>query len=347
MNTILNKLQSFFSLIKRKWKISLGIFIIILVVIGWQINQSNKDQSELTFEPVQKNSLTKTLNISGIIDAKEKANMRFLAGGKLVYLGVQEGEWVKKWQTIASIDKAALQKQLDQNLNSYMKERWDFEDTQDQYEYNVENLSTRKTIDKEQWDLENTVLTVEIKDIAIRESSIYAPFSGVLVKSPASVTGIQLLATDYFELVNPQTLIFRAEVDESDIGLLSINQQAKIELDAYDNEVIDTYLNYIAYSSSVNSTGTVFIVEFPIDSEDIDKYRIGMNGDAKIILDSKDDILVIPFEATISRNDKTFVNVKSEDNKTEEREIVLGLETDDYAEVVSGLEEGELILIPE
>jgi len=340
-------MKSIFKIIKKNWKIFLVLFIIIGIVIFWQVRKANNNSSALAFEPVKRTSLTKTLDISGIIDAKEKANMRFLAGGKLVYLGAQEGEWVKKWQTIASIDKALLQKQLNQNLNSYMKERWDFEDTQDQYDYNKEDLSTRKTIDKEQWDLENTVLTVEIKDIAIRDSSIYAPFAGVLVKSPTTVTGVQLLATDYFEIVNPQTLIFKAEVDESDIGLLSINQQAEVELDAYDNEIINTYLNYVAYSSSVNSTGTVFLVEFPINSEDIDKYRIGMNGDVSIILDKKDDILVIPFEATISRDDKTYVNVQSENNKTEEREIVLGLETDDYAEVLSGLEEGELILIPE
>lgn len=340
-------IKSISKTIKKNWKIFLILVIIIALIIGWQIKKANTNQSELVFEPVQRTTLTKTLEISGIIDAKEKANMRFLAGGKLVYLGAQEGEWVKKWQTIASIDKASLQKQLNQNLNSYMKERWDFENTQDQYDYNVEDLSTRRVIDKEQWDLENTVLTVEIKDIAIKESSIYAPFSGVLVKSPATVTGIQLLASDYFEIVNPQTLIFRAEVDESDIGLLSINQQAEIELDAYDDESIETYLNYVSYSSSVNSTGTVFIVEFPIDSEDIDKYRIGMNGDASIVIDSKDDILVIPFEATISRDDKTYVNIQTEDDKTEEREIILGLETDDYAEVISGIEEGELILIPE
>jgi HlyD family secretion protein len=343
----MEKLKSFLNLIKKRWKLSLVLVIVIALIAGWQINKANANKVELTFEPVERTSLTKTLDISGIVDAKEKARMRFMAGGKLVYLGAQEGEWVKKWQSLASIDKALLQKQLSQNLNSYMKERWDFEDSQDSYDYNIENLSTRKSIDQEQWDLENTVLTVEIKDIAIKESSLYAPFAGVLVKSPSTVTGVQLLATDYFEIVNPKTLIFKAEVDESDIGLLSINQQAEVELDAYDEEILDTYLNYVAYSSSVNSTGTVFIVEFPINSEDIDKYRIGMNGDAKIILDSKDDVLIVPFEATISRDDKTYVNVKNAKGQAEEKEIKLGLETDDYAEVTAGLEEGELILIPE
>jgi RND family efflux transporter MFP subunit len=347
MNLIMNKVKSLVKLIRKRWKTSLTIFIVILLIIGWKVNRANANKIELNFEAVERTSLTKTLDISGIVDAKERARMRFLAGGKLVYLGAYEGEWVKKWQTIASIDKAALQKQLNQNLNSYMSERWDFEDGKDDYDYNVETNDIQKTLDKEQWDLENTVLTVEIKDIAIKNSALYAPFAGVLVKSPSTVTGIQLLATDYFEIVNPKTLIFRAEVDESDIGLLSMNQETKVELDAYDEETLDTYLNYIAYSSSVNSTGTVFIVEFPINSEDIDKYRIGMNGDASIILESKDNILVVPFEATISRDGKDYINIKNDKGEAQEREITLGLETDDYAEVTSGLEEGDYILIPE
>lgn len=347
MNFITNKIKSILILIKKRWKLSLVILIAIVALIGWQIKKANANKVELTFEPVKRTSITKTLDISGIVDAKERARMRFLAGGKLVYLGAQEGEWVKKWQTIASIDKAALQKQLNQNLNAYMAERWDFEDGQDSYDYNIESKATRKSLDKEQWDLENTVLTVEIKDIAIKESSLYAPFAGILIKSPSAVTGIQLLATDYFELVNPKTLIFKAEVDESDIGLLSMDQQAEVELDAYDGEIIKTHLNYIAYASSVNSTGTVFIVEFPIDSEDINKYRIGMNGDVKIILETKDNVLVVPFEATISREGKDYIKVKNDNGETEEREITLGLETDDYVEVVNGLKEGDLILIPE
>lgn len=347
MNFLIDKIKPLIKLIKKRWKISLAIIVVIFLIIGWQIKKANANKIELNFEEVKRTSLTKTLDISGIVDAKQRARMRFLVGGKLVYLGAYEGEWVKKWQTIASIDKAALQKQLNQNLNAYMSERWDFEDGQDSYNYNLETKDIRKTLDKQQWDLENTVLTVEIKDIAIKNSSLYSPFAGVLVKSPSSVTGVQLLTTDYFEIVNPKTLIFRAEVDESDIGLLSINQQTKIELDAYDEETLDTYLNYIAYSSSVNSTGTVFIVEFPINSEDIDKYRIGMNGDASIILESKDNIIVVPFEATISRDGKDYINIKNDKGEVEEKEIILSLATDDYVEVTSGLEEGDFILIPE
>lgn len=347
MKFVIKKINSLLKLARKRWKTTLAIIVVLILAGVWQINKASAKKEVLTFEPVQRGSLTKTLDISGIVDAKEKARMRFMAGGKLVYLGAMEGDWIKKWQTIASIDKKALQKQLDQELNNYVKERWDFEDSQDQYDYNVENKNTRKALDKVQLDLENQVLSVEIRDIAIKDSSLYSPIEGVLVKSPSTVTGVQLLATDYFEIVNPKSLIFRAEVDEADISLISLEQKATLELDAYDNETINTQLSYIAYSSSVNSSGTVFLVEFPLNSEDLNKYRLGMNGDAKIILDTRENVLIVPYDATISRDGKYYVKVKGAKDQPEEKEITIGLETDDSVEVLSGLNEGDLVLIPE
>lgn len=347
MKSVLKKIKSLPILIKKHWKLSLILVIIIFGVGGWRIKATQSTHNKLNYQPVIRTSLTKTLDISGIIDAKEKAHLKFLAGGRLVYLGAQEGDWVKKWQTIASIDKKALQTQLDQDLNNYLKERWDFETSQDSSDYNVENKATRKALDKEQWDLENSVSTVEYREAILRETSLYAPFAGVLVKSPSSVGGVQLLATDVFEIVNPQSLIFRAEVDEEDIANISLNQAASIQLDAYEGESITSQLSYIAYSSTITSAGTVFMVEFPLNSEDLNKYRLGMNGDAQIILDSREKTLVIPYDSTISRDGKYFVKIKNPQGQPEEREITIGLETDDQVEVLSGLSEGELVLLPE
>lgn len=347
MKSLVSRIKSFPTLIKKHWKLSLILIIILVGIGGWRIKSANSAQDKLTFQPVVRASLTKSLDISGVVDAKEKARLKFLAGGKLVFLGAQEGEWVKKWQTIASIDKKALQTQLDQDLNNYLKERWDFEDSQDSYDYNVENKTTRRTLDKEQWDLENTVSTVEYRDAVLKETSLYSPFAGVLIKSPANVTGVQLLATDVFEIVNPQSLIFKAEVDEADIANITLGQKATIELDAYESETLNTQLSYIAYSSTISSAGTVFLVEFPLNSEDLNKYRIGMNGDAKIILDTRENVLVVPYDSTISREGKYFVKVKGANNQPEEREVTIGLETDDQVEILSGLSENDLVLLPE
>jgi len=344
MKKILSAILAFF---KRKWKLLLFVLIALLVVFSFLQNR-NKNQVVLNFvNPVRKD-LVSSITISGRVDAKEKAQLRFVAGGKLVYLGAKQGDVVKKWQSLATIDRSTLQKQMNQDLNNYMKERYDFENTRDDIKDRTLETEEVRSVAKEQYDLDNQVLNVEIQNIAIANTTLYAPFEGILTVVPTNVTGVQLLATDYFEVVNPKTLIFRATIDEIDMHRIAKGQNGQIILDAYDGEKIDTYISYVAYTSSETSSGTVFIVEFPINSQDMERYRIGMNGDAIIKIAEKQNILTVPLDAISERDDKVFVEVKA-DNKEgkEEREIRVGLESEDEIEVLEGLSENDQVLLPE
>lgn len=333
--------------VKRRWKLLAIIGVILILIVIWRNYQAQKNKPVLNFEPVAKRDIVKTLDISGVVDAKQKARLRFLAGGKVTYLGAQAGDMVKKWQTIARIDPAALQKQLEQDLNNYLKERWDFESDTENYVYSQENLDTRRSLDKVQWDLENSVLNVEIRDIAIKNTALTAPFDGILVTTPTTVTGVQLTAADYFELVDPTSLIFLAGVDEADIAQVKEGQPTEITIDAFDGETFESKVNYIAYASSQSSTGTVFAVEFKLYDPNLERLRLGMNGDAQIKLDERKNVLAVPFLATRERDGKFYVDVKTGDDQYQEQEIGTGLETDDWVEVTSGLTEGQEILIPE
>ena len=333
---------------KKNWK---KIVIVLIIVGGIGLLRYKKAQNgkvELVFQKPQYQDLTKVLEVSGVVDAKEKANLRFAAGGKVIYLGAKEGDFVKKWQTIATIDRRTLQKQLQKDMNAYMAERWDYDDTVEDFDYHVETLDTRRSLDKTQWDLENEVLDVEIRDIAITNTVLSAPFAGILVSSPTDVTGVNLLATEGFEIVNPETLIFRAAVDEADIAQVALEQSGDIYLDSYPDDPISSQVVYIAYKSSTASTGTIFVVEFPIAGENIlNTYRLGMNGDVEIVLDTRENVMTIPFEATRERDDKVYVDVRTQNDEYEEKEIEIDLETEEYVEVLDGLNENDEVLIPE
>ncbi len=342
------KLKSLITTIKKRWKLSLGIVLIIVLGIFFTVRSKASSVVELKFaHPITQN-IIKTLDVSGHIDAKEKVRLRFIAGGKLTYIGAKEGDLVKKWQTIATVDKATLEKQLGQDLNTYMQERWDWETLQDANKDKTLLTNEQRSEDKNQWDLENTVLNVEIRDIAIKNSALYSPIEGILTVAPTSVAGMQILASDYFEIVNPKTLTFRAAVDESDIALVEPGQKTTLILDALPDEELTTTVNYISYVSSETSGGTAFIVEFPLTETQVSQLlRIGMNGDAKILLEEKENVLTIPAVALIQRDDKMYVNVKTGENQSEEREVTVGLETDELAEILSGLSESDEIVVPE
>jgi len=183
--------------------------------------------------------------------------------------------------------------------------------------------------------------------VAVTNRVMSAPFAGVLLTVPTQVIGVTLSPSDVFELVNPQTLLVKAEVDEIDLNLLSLGQKANLIFDAYPEENIETEISFIALKSTMGATGTVFKLELPVSGvENLGKYRIGMNADVEIELDKRTNVLVIPLEAISSQQGQTVVKVKSQNRQGfEERVIELGLESDEAAEVIKGLEEGEIILI--
>lgn len=370
--TITKKSKQIFLLAKKHWKLVL-IILLILGGGGKIISQQQaKNKPQLTFiKPVREN-IIKTLEVSGQIDAKQKAVLRFIAGGKITYLGVNEGDWVNKWQTIAVIDQRDLQKRLQQDLNNYMKERWDWEQLSDDTKDRWLPKDEQREKDKSHWDLENEVFDVEIRDIAISNTIMSAPFSGILIKSPVQTTGVNLLSADYFELIDPSSLYFSAQIDEEDIAQIKLGQTGRLILDAYPSQEIITQISYIAYQAKQTTSGTIFEIDFPINlsaaqtipipnkqtsatnqqtdtrlyQQLINQYRLGMNGDIKIELAYKENVLTIPLLSTKERDDKFYVDIKINEATTEEREIKVGLETDEKVEIISGLTENDEILLP-
>ncbi|MFC1626682.1 efflux RND transporter periplasmic adaptor subunit [Patescibacteria group bacterium] len=350
MNIIKTVILSPMKFLLRRWKLTLILLVIFGLTGIIQYRRIQANTPELIFGKVKKTTITKTLESSGVVDAKEKARLRFLAGGKIVFLGAQEGDIVQQWQTIATIDQASLRKQMQQDLNAYMQERWDWENILDDKEgkekYDMDDTE-RRAFEIEQWNLDKEVLDVEIKNIAINNTVLSAPFTGILTHTPTNVAGVQIPATDYFELINPETLIFRANIDEADIASVKKGLEATLELDAYPGEIITTTVNYISYTSSQDSSGTVFHVEFTLNDSNLDTYRIGMNGDIDILLETKHDVLIVPIDAVRERDDKAYVDIKTGEKSYEERKIILGLENDTNVEILEGLNENDEVLLPE
>ncbi|PIR59904.1 MAG: hypothetical protein COU68_03245 [Candidatus Pacebacteria bacterium CG10_big_fil_rev_8_21_14_0_10_45_6] len=334
--------------IRSQKKLLIGLAILVLALIGFLFTRANKAEVKKTFVSPVRQEIAETLEISGTVDALQKARLRFIAGGKVTYLSAQEGDTIKKWQTIASIDKAALQKTLQKDLNLYMQERWDWESRIDDTKYRWLDDAEQLAKDKAQWDLENKVIDVEVQDITLQNTNLTAPFAGILTHSPITSTGTQLLGSDYFELVDPTTLVFVGRVDEADVAKISEGLVAKIRLDAFEGETFTTSVEFVSFASSETADGTVYSVRFPLQAvSDAVRFRLGMNGDATIELAKSENALTLPINATRIRNDKTYVDVLTTNNQTEEREITTDKQTDYLVEILSGLSENDQVLLPE
>lgn len=331
--------------------------LISLVLLGSIIGgilyiRSKTRGEEIETVTVSRQELVQTLEVSGEIKAEEQVDLHFQTLGKLTWVGVKEGDEVKKWQGIATLDQRQLEKNLQKELNDYLTNRWNFEDTRDTYNVTTDNLdgytlsdAARRVLERAQFSLNNAVLDVEIQSVANEYSRLVSPIAGIVTKVDTPVAGINITSTDLFEIVNPNTLYFSAEVDETDISLIEVGQNTSITLDAYENETLESTISWIDFASSTSEGGsTVFVIKLTLPSSDALKYRLGMNGDAEIVITKRDNALALPFEAIQEDEESQFVT-RITSGQQEKVRVETGIETDDYVEIKSGIDEGDEIVI--
>lgn len=332
--------------LRHRWYLVILLIVVVVVVL----RVTHKKPVVQNFIHPSQEAIEETVDVSGTMDASRVASLKFITGGTLTALNVKEGDSVRKYQPIASLDARDIQKSLQESLNTYLITRTNFDDVNYNNKDQALTDTVRRLLQRNQYSLNASVYDVELKNIALSNASLYAPFDGVVTSVPVQVSGVQVLATDAFEIVDPNSLQFVGEVDEVDIGKVKLGQVVHVTLDAYPGEVIDARINDIAIKatpSTKSSGGTVFVVKAAIPNANLMHTRLGMNGSMKIVTNRADGVITIPIAATIGKNGNTYVNVAdpSSKGKTIERQIQTGIESEDKIEVTNGLSLTDSVLL--
>lgn len=349
-------IQKLITLIKKhKLPISVGIavFIITLAILPQRIKLIIAGpQAQYETTKVEKEDIIQAISASGKIESQEQVTLQFQTSGKLAWLGVKEGDYVEKWQAIASLDKRELQKKLEKELNDYMNERWDFEQDRETYNVTTDNLDTytltneiRRILEKAQFDLNNAVIDVEIADLTKKLATLVTPISGIVTEIDPSIAGVNVTSlTAKFTIANPGTMKFVANVDESDIGGVALGQKVIIALDAYPDEEFKGEVGKIAFAAvTTTGGGTAFPADINLPENINQKFKVGMNGDIEIVIEEKTDVLTVPLDAIKTKKGKSYIQI-IEHRKIKEIEVETGLESDTRVEIISGLEQEQLII---
>jgi HlyD family secretion protein len=331
------------SLIRRHKRIAIGVAVILVILI---IIFRPKGPASLETVTVKENSIVESLTASGTVQAEDSVNLTFLAPGKVTFVGVKEGDIVEKGQTIAVVDQRTAQKTMENALRDYAKQRNTFESTRDENQNLTPQTSRdsamRRVLENNQNDLEKAVTSVELQDIVKQNAVLVSPINGVVLRADVTVPGVNAGATTTYTVADPDTLQFELDVDEADVGRVVLGQSVKVILEAYPEQEIYGTIEDIAFASHKTDTGgNAFTVKVSLPIQAV-TYRIGMNGDAEVILAQKSNTLTVPLSALI---DEQYVYVKQKDDKFEKRQVKIGLQSDTDAEIISGLATGEVVTI--
>jgi len=334
--------------LKKRWYF-LAIILLVFVLIFTQTQAKKKEVEEKMM--VKKQNLKETLTLSGEIDAEEKVSLKFQTSGRLAWVGVKEGDYVKKYQAIASLDKRDLKNRLDKYLNNYLKQRNSFEQTKDDYEETYEfstgdlHKRAKRILENSQYDLNSAVLDVEYQNLFLEYADLWTPIEGVVTHIDIPKAGVNITpANAVFEIVNPKTLYFSATVEQADVVNLKERMKGKLTLDSFSDFEDEVKISYISFSPKSGETGTVYEVKLELsDKTKKLPLRLGMTGDVEFLIKEKNKVVALPSRFIKKDKKGSYVFVK-ENNKKIKKYIEIEGEIDGKIVIKSGLNEGEIII---
>ncbi|MDD5292249.1 MAG: efflux RND transporter periplasmic adaptor subunit [Candidatus Omnitrophica bacterium] len=174
---------------------------------------------------------------------------------------------------------------------------------------------------------------------------LLAPINGEVIV--ATTQPGQTVTTSDAVVVLSDQLIVRAEVDETDIGRVKLEQKAVISLDAYPDDKINAAVDHIYYESETSNNVTIYKVDL-VPDEVPEFFRSGMNATIDFIEKNSENAMLLPVEAVYidEGNNEGFVFVKQEGSDAlVKRMVKIGITDDENYEILSGLDKNDKVVV--
>ncbi len=176
-------------------------------------------------------------------------------------------------------------------------------------------------------------------------TKLVAPFDGIVLEVLAKQGDMPAAGAGVIHLYDPQAVEARTTVTEEDYPLAHVGETAEVYFDSQPDVVVTGHVSYIVPLRDASSTSPVYPVYIALDNVP-DSVAPGMTVDGSILIAKRANVLRLPRALVHARSDGSAqVQVWSaERGKTETRTIKTGLRGDQYAEILDGLREGELVV---
>jgi RND family efflux transporter MFP subunit len=311
--------------------------------------------------PSQANAV---LTASGYVVAQRKAAVASKGTGPLEYLGVVEGDKVKKGQIIARIENSDIRAQVDQAKANLKLNEALLKDSQRSLDRQKtllgRGLTSQADYDAAEARYQQVLASIDVAkaqvtgaEVALENTYIRAPFDGtVLTKNAdvgemvapmaASVSSRSAVVT----LADMSSLEVEADVSESNIERISVNQPCEITLDAYPGTHYQGYVNKIVPTADrAKATVMVKVAFRSYDSKVLPEMS------AKVLFLAKDatsaskarPVLTLPAAAVPLRDGRTVVYAVR-GNAAVEIPVSAGKAMGGLIEITSGISAGEKVI---
>jgi len=203
---------------------------------------------------------------------------------------------------------------------------------------------TAENIEQVEIQVELSEANLELAKLDTDNNIIYAPFDGIVLSSTFSegeyaspgITAISVISSDY---------IIKTQINETDISKLNPGDEVEITLDAYPEDTFTGSIEEISPLSQSISSIVSFEVTIKPEEDNSPNLLYGISANLTITTSKVESVIYIPIEYVYEEGGKEYVDIMGEDETARKREIVTGLYGNNYIEVISGLSEGDILVI--
>ncbi len=306
------------------------------------------------------------LNASGYVVAQRKAAVASKGMGRLVFLGVVEGDKVKKDQIIARLEDNDIKAQLDQMKANLRFAEADAKDAENQYNRTkklfLSSAVTQSEVETAEARFQRAKASIDIAkaqvagaEVSLENTIIRAPFDGTVLTKNADVGEVvaPMAASTASKaavvtIADMSSLQVEADVSESNIEKIKMNQPCEIVLDAYQERKYEAYIAKIVPTADRSKATVMVKIGFKeYDSRVLPemsaKVKFLNEPDKKISKEDARPMLTIPASSVVKEDGGLFV-YKVDNETVAKIAIQTGVQFGAYIEVKSGLTSGAKIV---
>jgi HlyD family secretion protein len=400
---------------RKSWPKPVKIIFIVMLIVGLSVGAfytyksfTKKEPVNLTM-PVSQGAIVDQIQATGTVKPLQEVDLFFRQQGTLQVLNARSGDSVKEGQVLAIQDDSSLQAQVQKAMSDLQMAQYKLQQTQLNYEKvnatasRQEELYNQGAISKVDWEqakrdkdneainlktsqvsIDNARATLIIAESNLKNAKLTAPFSGVAAQVNGEVgqeTGNS--SSPMFRLISTELQIL-AMVNEADIGRVKLDQEVVFTVTSYPAQSFQGTVTRISPQSTTVSN--VQLYEVDIATKDLsNQLRAGMSVTAKIVIDKRDNVTMVPniafsYTQTFLKNniqtlkadgsgqvnrsaDSTAGSARNTENaaqKTDKKvqrvvvlqegkpvvkQITVGLSDGQNTEVIEGLNPGEQVVV--
>lgn len=326
---------------KRNWFIALAL-IVLAILVYVLMPKSTTTTTNYLIEPVRKGDINLLVSASGSINPETTYNVTPRLNAKVLEVNVKSNDVVTQGQQLARLDDTDLQsavKAAQYSFNSAVYARDKLKALPVVDDYSVKQAqqqinSASVQLETAKRNLNNAKIEAPIAGMILAVNIKVGEYASVASPTPAFLVGNN---SDFFAFIN---------INEIDINSVKVDQVSDLTVDAIGKTLKGKVVQVESYG--VNLAGIIYY-KAKVSIEDQAGLKANMTVNADIAVTSKTDVLTLPSSAVTLKNDKSYVKLAKYDEKNVltpvEQEVVTGLNNNALIEIVSGVSEGENVVI--